>query len=271
MKPPSFLLGLGLAVLLSIFTACRSRAFQIIPETPQDILQDPGKHRTPFDELLHEYNGYRAEASWIDLRPLMELRVENAYYEPGASRRGLAGYLGTEVARYEILRQKGLALLSVRSMPNRPARDLPVSELISQPAAHFAYYRLFYEIVFTRKNDEHGSVLLGASSTEELRQLAAHIAEPGTVCETRSPHCTIFPEACSVSVEMKIWVNGKLQELPWRSTLASVAPVGRGFALQRLYKGRLAAVKLPAHDPAGTAASSELALPLLPGDRIEWK
>jgi hypothetical protein len=36
----------------------------------------------------------------MELRPQMELRIENAYYRKGMPKRGLDGFLGTEIARY---------------------------------------------------------------------------------------------------------------------------------------------------------------------------
>jgi hypothetical protein len=76
----------------------------------------------------------------------------------------------------------------------------------------------------------------------------------------------VFPEACSVSVEMAIVVNGAPLTVVWGSTLQSVMNRRpRQVSLHRLNAGRLTVVQLEAED------KNALKLPLLPGDRIEWK
>jgi hypothetical protein len=193
----------------------------------------------------------------------MELRIENAYYQNGASRHGLTGFLGTETARYEVLPQS-LHLLSVRAMPHRPTDQMPVQQLISQQELQLPYYRLYFEIVFAQKQDTHGSLLLGANSLEELDQLSAQLAQPEAVCNAASIHCTVFPEACSVEVEMKIMVNGKPQTVGWGSLLAGITDHPQHLRVKRLYAGRLTPLQIDLHD------STALRLPLLPGDQIVW-
>ncbi len=194
----------------------------------------------------------------------MELRIENAYYQPGSSRRGLDGFLGTEIARYRV-QANGLQLVSVQSMKERPPNDTPVQGLISPTVAAARYYRLYFEIVFNHANNTHGSVLLAADSTEELDQLSAQLNHPETVCNKASTHCTAFPEACSVSIEMQVVINGKPISLLWGSKLASV--VGdhpQHLELKRFYAGRLTPVQINPRD------ADALHLPLLPGDHISW-
>jgi hypothetical protein len=254
----------GLILCLLWLTSCHGGPFRVLPYSPNYVLQSPDSRKTSFPEVLRAYNGFEPAKNWIDLRPLMELRIENAYYEKGASRRGLKGFLGTEVARYEVM-PEGLRLLSVQPMKNRPEADVPVEQLIAQPGLTFRYYRLYFELVFARSRDSHGSALLTANSTEELDRLSAQLTEPESVCNSKSVHCAVFPEACSVSVEMKITVNGKPQTAFWGSLLASVAPHPQHLEIRRLYAGRLNPIKIDARDP------SALRLPLLPGDEIIWK
>jgi hypothetical protein len=83
--------------------------------------------------------------------------------------------------------------------------------MISAPETTFRYYRFYFEIVLKRNSGSHGSVLLGANSKEELDRLSAQLNQTEAVCNAASIHCAVFPEACSVSVEMKIVVNGKLR------------------------------------------------------------
>ena len=247
--------------------ACVARAsrtyFEVLPNSPNYLLQSPDSRRTPFPEVLKSYNDFEAGKAWIDLEPLMELRVENAYYEPGAPRRGLTGFLGTEVARY-LVRSRGLALVSVHPMSNRPKDQIPVQDLISNTETKFSHYRLYYEVVFSQRDHSHGSVLLGADSQTEVEAFSAQLSHPEAVCFQGATHCIVFPEACLVSVEMKVIVNGKPESVLWGSTLATIAKQPRHLEMKRSYAGELRPVRIDAKDP------KSLLLPLLPGDRITW-
>jgi len=143
---------------------------------------------------------------WLDLRPPMQLRVENAYYREGAPKRGLAGYLGTEVAYYQVQPNGHLRLLSTRPMKDRPHDQPPVDRLMPPFIRRYRYHRFYFAIVFKRNAAERGSVVLGANESDALERLSAELlTEPDAVCNDRSTHCVVFPEACSVAVE----VNGQ--------------------------------------------------------------
>jgi hypothetical protein len=258
---------ISLGCLPLFLTACAARLsrtyFEVLPNSPNYLLQSPDSRRMPFPEVLKAYNNFEAGHAWIDLEPLMELRIENAYWAPGAPRSGLAGFLGTEVARY-VVRFHGLALVSVHPMSNRPKDQIPVQDLIPNTETKFSHYRLYYEVVFSQRDHSHGSVLLDAESQAEIEALSAQLSHPEAVCSQRSTHCIVFPEACSVSVEMKVIVNGKPESVLWGSTLGSIAKQPRHLEMKRLYAGELRPVRIDAKDP------KSLLLPLLPGDRIAW-
>ena len=258
----------SLACLPLCLAACAARLhrtyFEVLPNSPDYLLQSPESRRTPFPDVLRAYNDFEAGHAWIDLEPLMEVRVENAYYAPGAPRSGLAGFLGTEVARYAV-RSHGLTLVSLHPMSNRPEDQAPVQDLISTAETNFSHYRLYYEIVFSQRDHSHGSVLLGAGSQAEIEALSAQLSHPEAVCSQGATHCTVFPEACSVSVEMKVIVNGTPESVLWGSTLASIVkqpPLH--LEMKRLYAGELRPVRIDGRDVRS------LSLPLLPGDRIVW-
>jgi hypothetical protein len=256
------LISLGLAV------ACApriSQSFRVVPSDPAYLLRSPDKKDTPFGEVLRAYNGFEPGRNWIDLQPLTGLRIENAYYEKGANRKGLTGFLGTEVARYD-LTSAGLHLFSTEPMKNRPEWDVAAQDLISTAQLNLSSHRFFYEIVFSKKDNKHGAVLLSAASLEEIERLSAQLADPETVCTEGSIHCTVFPEACSVSVEMKVVLNGKPEVVFWGSQLLSALPqTVHHLEMKRLYQGRLTPVKLDVGD------SDALRLPLLPGDEVSWR
>lgn len=259
------LLLLALCAFISPSCALRQNTnYQVIPEAPTYLLRSPNSHDTPFPQILRAYNGFVLGQPSLDLRPEMEIRVENAYYEKGFSRKGVKGFLGTEVARYEIT-PHGLHLLSAVPMTGRPASDLPVQNLISQRQASFHFYRLYFEILFDRKKDEHGSVLLAANSMRELNRLSVQLSDPEALCGKGSTHCIAFPEACSVSVAMHIVVNSQTQLTGWGSLLSSVVTQPpKHLAMKRIYRSHLTQVKMDPQD------AIELGLPLLPGDHIDW-
>ncbi len=258
---------LALTLLLSASCIAHRQlgSFRVLPNHPDYLLRSPDSTDTPFAEVLRRYNGFEPARSWMDLHPWMELSIENAYYKEGAPKRGLDGFLGTEIARYQVRPQGGLRQLSVQSMKQRPTDQAPVQHLIGGPQKHYRYYRFYSAIVFKRNGRTSGSVLLGANSTAELDRLAAQLlAEPASVCADKSAHCTAFPESCSVSIEMEIVVNGAPRTVMWGSLVGSVAIHPTHVELLRLYAGRPTPVEIDPSDP------NALRLPLLPGDKLTW-
>jgi hypothetical protein len=89
----------SLACLLLCSTSCVARLtpnyFEVLPNSPNYLLQSPDSRQTAFPEVLKAYNGFETGHQWIDLQPLMELRIEDAYYEPGYRRTGLSGFFQT--------------------------------------------------------------------------------------------------------------------------------------------------------------------------------
>ena len=120
--------------------------------------------------------------------------------------------------------------------------------------------------MFTQKGTAGGPVLLGASSLGELDRLGAELlVAPDSICGDRSLHCTVFPHTCTVSLEMEIVVNGQKRNVPWRSTLASVAPNARHIELmRRLGANHVTSQSINPADPEVARAA------LLPGDQVNW-
>jgi hypothetical protein len=235
---------LAFAILLS--AACKSRHTAGLPPAPRPDA---------------------AQGIWVDLHPQMELRIENAYYKEGAVKRGLTGFLGTEIARYQV-RPKGLRLMAVEAvLPQRPSDQPPVQQLLPASEMRYRYYRFFYAVVFSKRREEGGAVLLGARSADELDRLGARLlSEPESICNGQSSHCTVFPAACTVSVEIEIVVNGAPRTVSWGSLLASIEPKPEHFELLRRSAGGPAApVKIDLNDPKA------LRMPLMPGDQVKWE
>jgi hypothetical protein len=240
-------------------------SFQVLPAAPAYVLRSPDATDTPFPEVLSRYSDAGESQGWL-LHPNSELQIENAYYREGAPKHGIDNFVGTEKASYQV-RPKSLRLISVQSgLTERPADQPRVQELIRPSQLHYSFYRYFFQIVFRQKAGVRGAVLLGANSSGELARLALRLkTDPDAVCDGQSPHCAIFPEACTVALEIEIVVNGATRTVVWGSLLENVATHPRKLALLRLHAGRLTPVEVDAGDP------NALRLPLLPGDRIEWE
>jgi hypothetical protein len=259
-------LALAFAVLVSFSCAPRGReaTFRVVPAQPEYRLRAPDARETSFPDVLNRFTP--GAPAWVELRPQMELRIENAYYREGSTKRTLANFLGTQVARYQVRPRGTLSLLSVQSgLKQEPGNQPAVQRLISNSQERYRYHRFFYEILLNRKAELRGAALLGARSAEELDRLATQLlADPASVCGGTSSQCSVFPETCTVSLEIEIVVNGAPQTVLWGSFLASVATRPRHLELLRPYRGRLSPVEIDAAD------ANAMRLPLLPGDHINW-
>src|SRR5882724_4683919 len=100
-------LVVGLAIVVMFSTSCATRrvaiAFRVLPAKPDYLLRSPDAKETPFPEVLGGYT--KVGPDWVELRPQIELRVENAYFREGAPKHGLANFLGTEIVRYQCFRR----------------------------------------------------------------------------------------------------------------------------------------------------------------------
>jgi hypothetical protein len=261
-------IGFGIVAGFLAGVACaprfRANSFRVVPASPAYLLRSPDSHDTAFPEILRAYNNFEPGRGWMDLHAGMELFIENAYYLPGMSRRGLNGFLGTETARYKVQSHGGLQLAAVQSMKDRPSGQAPVQQLIHPFQMHYHYYRFYYEILFRRSGEMRGSVLLGANGENDIERMSSELLrDPDSVCGENDKNCTVFPEACSVSVEMEIVVNGAARNVIWGSLLSNVVDRPHHLELWRLYHGRLLPVKLKSDD------ANALRLPLLPGDHVK--
>jgi hypothetical protein len=261
--------SLPLIALVAILSACMRSpvggSFHVLPAAPSYVVRSPDAQNIPFPDILSRYSDVGESQGWL-LHPNTELHIENAYYREGAPKHGIANFIGTEKALYQV-RPAGLHLISVQSgLVERPADQPPVEKLIGSSQSHYRYYRYFFQIVFRQKAGTRGAVLLGANSIGELDRLASRLlTDPDAVCSGQSTHCAAFPEACTVALEIEIFVNGLRRTTAWGSLLDSVVMNPRKLEFLRLYAGKPTPVELDAHDP------NALRVPLLPGDRIEWE
>ena len=249
----------------SCATRRTATAFQVLPARPDYLLRSPDSKETPFPDVIGWYTN--AGTGWVELRPGIRLRVENAYFREGAPKHGLANFLGTEIVTYRVIPSGALEQVAFESrLERRPSDQPPAQELLTAAQRIYRCHRLFYQVVLNKKTDAHNAVLLSASSTDELGRLTDQLmSDPQSVCGDASTHCTVFPEACTASLEIDIVVNGRPRTVPLSAVLAELAGGRRHVELYRLYHGRLAPVRL---DPRDWDA---LRVPLLPGDRVKCR
>lgn len=256
-------------LVLVLLTACAHHrapgVFRVIAAKPEYQLRAPDSQETPFSSVLNQFTPQ--SSAWVELRPQMELRVEMAYYHEGSHRRGLADYLGTATAHYQVRPNETLRLISTQSAVKERPNDQPaIEKLIESSQARHRFHRFFYEILLNRKAELRGAVLLGAASPAELERLTGQLlSDPAALCSARPRQCTIFPETCIVSLEIEVIVNGETRTVLWGSSLSNIAPKPRHLELMRLNRGRLVSVEIDAANPTA------LRLPLLPGDQINWQ
>jgi len=204
-------LPLVLAFALMVSPSCTTRragaSFRVLPAKPDYLLRSPDSKDIPFPEVLGQYT--TVGPGWVDLRPQIELRIENAYFREGAPKHGLANFLGTEIARYRMLSTGALEEIAVQSrVEQRPADQPPVQQLLSESQRRYRHHRLFYQILLNKKTDVRTAVLLSAASTDELTRFTEQLMiEPDSFCGGVSKHCTALPEACTASLEIEIVVN----------------------------------------------------------------
>ena len=258
-----------LALVLALTVSCVARhsatAFRVLPARPEYLLRSPDSKEVPFPEILNRYT--KVGSGWVELCPQTELRVENAYFREGAPKHGLANFLGTEIARYQVLATGELEQISVESRIDQPPSDqAPVQQLLSDPQQRRHHHRFFYQILLSKKSSVRSAVLLGAESADELDRMTDQIkSEPESVCGDVSPQCTIFPEACTVSLEIAVTVNRARRTVLWGSTLADFAENHRRVKLFRRYQNDLTPVEVDTRD------HEALHVPLVPGDVIKWR
>jgi hypothetical protein len=163
---------------------------------------------------------------------------------------------------------RGLWPLGAQTPLAKRPNDQPSAQALIRPSERrHRKYRFYYAVVFTQKGTAGGPVLLGASSLVELDRLGTQLlAEPHSICGDKSPHCTVFPNTCTVSLEMQVVVNGATRTVPWRSILASVASGARHIELvRRSGVDRFTSLSIDTADPEAVRIA------LSPGDQVSWE
>jgi len=253
-----------LPLLLCASCATRSAGhYRLLPAQPEYVVQSPDAARTPYPDVLRSYTA--SGEGWVQLQPGIGLLMERAYFRAEAPIEDIRSYLGTETVRYRVTWTDGLTASGpVQHLAERPSTVPPVEQLIAEDQLRRRYHRLFYQVLLNPTDTHRVAILVSGSSLEQIESLtASFLTNPKSVCAGSSHQCVIFPTHTSLSVEIEIVVDGVMQRVPWGRRLSDIRPLGPHPRLFRRYQGRLTPVEF---DPTDSAT---LAVPLLPGDRIQ--
>lgn len=255
-----------LCLYLAVAVACGFRTvrpFQLLPATPQYVIQSPDLQRIPYNQVLEDYTPQGR--GWIELQPGMGLYIQNAVFRGGSNRRDLSAFIGVESIRYlvdntgEII-QDGQAI----RMALRPDGAPRIDDLVSSVQRKSVYHQFLYQVLVKPTDSNRVAMLVSADSRERLHLLTeAILTAGGSFSDDLRQNYTIFPDTASVAVEVTILLDKSPTRVLWGSKLSDVAADARRLKLFRLYKGGWRRVRFDPEDPLS------LAVPLLPGDRVE--
>ena len=258
------LLLLG-SLAAAFWAGCSAHHPWRVAPSPSGYALTDGKQSEPYAQMLERYNRFETGSGWIDLKPYMRIQIENAYYEPGKPKRGLDGFIGTELVWYRKPVPPGLieGAVTPKMLAPRPPEDPAVQTLLPPASRGFGAYRLFFSIRVNRRGATRGAVLLGAPNESDLSaRAAALLADPDSVCREGAADCTVFPEVCTVSPQIEVSVNGGEKVFVWGTPLSAAVGEAKQVRLTRLLAGKRSSVPIDAAD------KNALRLPLLPGDEI---
>ena len=264
LRVPVSILAFALLTLASCATR-RAASFRVLVANPNYLLRSPDAKETPFPDVLAGYTN--VGDGWVDLRPGMQLRIENAYYREGTTQRNIANFLGTAIVSYQAGSNGMLRRVAAEStLTRQPADQPPIEQLLPASARNRAHQRFFFQVLINKRSQHRTAVLLSGTVADELDRLTEQLAgKPEFVCGAESMNCTVFPPTSTVSLEIEVVVNGDRRIITWTSQVRSVAVRPKHLELLRLHAGRRTPVDIDLSDPEA------LRLPLLPGDHINWR
>lgn len=248
--------------------ACALRTtdtFRVLPGEPQYLVQSPDLDRTAYDQVLRAYTPQ--DRGWIELKPRMGLFIQYALFREGSTEHTLENYLGTESIRYEVEGRGKLAEFGeVSRMEPRPQDAPPVDQLISKRQREKKHHRFFFQVVIYTPEAQRVAALISSDSPEELQSLTEKLQSGVTAMEDVSAdNYALLPENASAAVEFSFTVDGSPTRAVWGARLSRFIAGSPQPQLLRLYKGKWRRVDFDPED------RQSLAMPLLPGDRVELK
>ncbi len=235
------------------------------------------------DALFFRYSF--GTGGFVNLTSGMRLHINRSMFRdaPGGAET-VASYLGERTVYYRIVDKQGnelaLKLSGIENSAGRqskPDRQFQDTRLAQDFPANRAL-RLFLFTLFVPNHQRRAALLIGAQTPEELTQATAAIAkDPEIPCEQLSSsgiECASLDGTVSMSVDMDVVVNGKMNYFPIGSTGESVlesipkhelAGALKTLRIQRLFRGKYAELEFN-HN---SRALSQITL--FAGDRLSWK
>jgi hypothetical protein len=267
----SFLADLERTQMLGCFpsssSAIRDYVLQSIPMRPSE-------------SLFNAY-GYRRERGGLDLKAGLRVKIERAYFGPagpGEEQHTVKNYLGVSTSNFDVeagsgekirFQQVGPIQYSLESLEKdgqEGSRDLGLGKLPEQ-----AHYRLLFYTYLVPKEQDISATIIGASNATQLDELERELrAYPAEGCAraagAKGEECFGFQGFVTVSAQIKVELNGKVQFVDWGTNLKSVLPKNalKSLRIQRQFMGFYYDVRF---NPAN---SNVLSLSLVGGDRLTW-
>lgn len=235
------------------------------------------------DALFFKYSF--GSGGFVTLTSGMRLHVDRSVFRDAPGRaETVANYLGERIVDYRIVNtangELALKLSDIRksaSLHTKSGSQFPDATL----APNFSgarSIRLFLFTLFVPTREHRTALLIEASNPEELnRETIAIMKDPGIPCnQIVSPGigCVSLDGTASMSVDMNVTVNGKINYFPIGSTVESAldgvpqdrqAEAFKTLRIQRLFRGKYSDLEFNHDDPAVSK------LPLFAGDRLSWK
>jgi hypothetical protein len=234
----------------------------------------------PSESLFNAY-GYLVERGGLDLKTDLRVKIERAYFRAAATgeeQHSVKNYLGVSTSNFDVEQAGGgkLRFQQVGDIKYSPEtfakgseegnRDLGLRELPEQ-----THYRLLFYTYLVPTEQDISAAIIGADSGAQLdeleREVHVHLIKS---CETGAPAksetCFSFKGFVTVSVQIKVQLNGKFQFVDWGTKVRSVLPndTVKSLKIQRQFMGSYYDVRF---NPSN---SDILSLALVGGDRLTW-
>jgi hypothetical protein len=235
----------------------------------------------PSESLFNAY-GYLVGRGGLDLKAGLRVKIERAYFRPaeaGEEQHAVKNYLGVSTSNFDV-EQAGdgkLRFKQVGDIKYSPetfgqggggegSRDLGLRELPEQ-----THLRLLFYTYIVPKEQDISAAIIGADNAAQLDGLEREVrVHPTKGCETDAPakgaNCFEFKGFVTVSAQIKVQLNGKLQFVDWGTKVESVLPKSalKSLRIQRQFMGSYYEVRF------NPSSADVLLLALVGGDRLTW-
>jgi hypothetical protein len=237
----------------------------------------------PGESFFNAY-GYRVGHRGMDLKPGIRLKIERAYFragDGGEERYDDKAFLGLSTQYVDVesdsgaqirFRQSGDIHYSPASLAQQAKTE--TGDPVLSTLAPKRQYRLFFYTYQIPEKRKRSAVLMGADKVSELDDLDGQLrARPEKSCKDVSGSattCVEFDGFVTLSAQVRVEVNGKVEFLEWGAKVKDVLPKNAGSRLlgvlqvQRQFMDEYYDVQFDPQD------SSVLSLALVGGDRMRW-